>query len=363
MFKDPQEHELPNETPPEKEGSLEIVLDNPERVSYTTIRYNLPESEGLELGAGQSIVFVVPDEYRGRTVRDVVLRHRKAAKYARDIGPDRYDPHGAYSRVEIYDPENGGWIFWKDPKGYSADKFAELRPAGDPENEVLHDWIATVGKVEPNLIRITNVGEGSEFSVAQIHGLEVTFFPDLQNVSYVEQIYCDGTKFVDLEGNDRESLLPRYGGGSHTEGVYKGAMVLGHDNSSPYEPEPSPDVGVQVNGSRLTIDLEPSRQLVQIEIAVGDTEHLDYINPKTNRRTRLGYAKLRVGILHSRTGAIEWFIKDANVPPQGIISGGPHSESVIENGDKIIIESRQDISYIMGWRLAYKDQEIEENAA
>jgi len=94
---------------------------------------------------------------------------------------------------------------------------------------------------------------------------------------------------------------------------------------------------------------------LNVEIAIGDTEHLGHINPATSRSTRLGWAKLWVGLKRAKSGDIEWFIKNANIPPQGIIAGGPHLEnSRIEPGDELVLESRADSAYVMAWRLAYK---------
>lgn len=57
---------------------------------------------------------------------------------------------------------------------------------------MLHDWLATVGEVTPDAVRVTNVGERPEHSVAQVHGLEIVFFPELEGVRYRERIYCAG---------------------------------------------------------------------------------------------------------------------------------------------------------------------------
>lgn len=92
--------------------------------------------------------------------------------------------------------------------------------------------------------------------------------------------------------------------------------------------------------------------------AAGDTEHLDEVNPKTGRHTRLGWAKLWVGIKRAGSEDVEWFVPRANVPPQGVIAGGPDLEhSLIGEGDKLVIQSRDDTSYLMGWRLAYEQPE------
>jgi hypothetical protein len=332
---------------------VDAILDKPEIVSHTNIRFDVANYEGRELEPGHKLVFLISQQFKGRIVKDVILRHRKGEKYRKDMGPDHRDPYGAYSLVELHDLESDQWVGWRDPKGYDPVKFAEPRSASDPENEVLHDWIATVGKVTPDAVKITNVGLHPKWSTSQIHGLEVVFFPELEDVSYENRIYSEGTKFIDLEKNE---LLPSYGGGSNTEGVYRGALVLNSYRATLYETRTDPGPGAELEHSRLKIKLKPDQSLAQVEVAVGDTEHLKEISPKTGRKTRLGYSKLWVGLKRAKTGETEWFVKNANIAPQCIISGAPGlKDNNVENGDELIIEARDDAAYIMGWRVAYKN--------
>jgi hypothetical protein len=331
---------------------IDEIFDNPEIKSYTSLDYQLPEHGGRELRAGHRLVFVIPERFLHRIVRDVILKHRKGEKYRVDIGPNKHDPYGAYSEVLAHDARTDGWYGWRDPKGYDPVKFAEPRPSHDPENEVLHDWIATVGEIEADAICVTNVGNHPEFSTSQIHGLEVVFFPEMEGVDYQERIYTPGTNFIDLE---KKRLLPQYGGGSHTEGIYEGAMALNQSREALYELGREPGSDAELVDGKLLVDLPPGKSLVQAEVSVGDTEHQKEVSYKTGRRTRLGYAKLWVGIERGNDKEVEWFIQNANIPPQGVIAGGPHLERAkIEAGDRLVIESRQDTAYVMGWRLAYK---------
>lgn len=338
----------------EKDPSVDIVFDNPQIRSYMSVNYDLPDYEGRELKPGRRMAFVIPDEFKNRIVRDVILRHRKSEKYMVDIGADRWDPHGAYNRLELHNSESDEWQQWKDPKGYKTDKFAEPRSASNPEHEVLHDWVAMVGEIKPDAIRITNVGQHEQFSVANVHGIEVIFFPEIKNVKYHEQVYCEGTEFIDLE---KGKTLPKYGGGSHTEGRYLGAVALNKSGESLYELAKDAGPEAEIRDGSLFIKLDPNKELVQVEIAVGDTEHLKEISPKTNRHTRLGYAKLWAGIQRADSGNIEWFMENINIPPQGIFAGGPLLDrSAIHEGDELIIEARSDAAYLMGWRIAYKEK-------
>lgn len=330
---------------------IDLVLDGPEQKSATTIKYSIDDPNGLELPPGHAIGFDVPEHMRKRLVRDVILQHRKAEKF-RVAGSKEHDPYGAYSRVELHNENTSQWMGWIDPKGYSPDKYAEWRSSGDPENEVLHDWLATVGPIAPDALRVSSVGEHPEYSTAQIHGVEIVFYPELEGVTYQETILTPGTEFINIE---QGKLLPKYGGGSHTEGVYERAIQLNGYGANGFEltKEAGPDVEIMPN--RVVINLPAGQKLIQAEIAIGDTEHLNEINPKTNRHTRLGWAKLRVGIERADSEETEWFISRANVPPQGVLAGGPSTEqSLINEGDRLIIQSEDDTSYLMGWRLAYE---------
>lgn len=330
--------------------SIDRVFDRPVQPSATTLEYTTEDSHGTELRPQHVLEFEIPESMQGRIVRDVVLQHRKAEKYR--VGTEKHDPAGAYSRVELHDSLTGEWKQWKDPAGYNSDKYAEWRSAGDPEHEVLHDWIATVGIIKPDKVRVTNVGNDPEMSVSQVHQLDVVFFPELENVEYQEKIYTPGTQFTDF---DSGRMLPSYGGGEHTRGIYEQAAQLNGHGASKFELNKDPGMGVEVSHGHMLIDLKPSQKLTQFEVSIGDTEHLENASGEFGKDIRLGWAKLWVGIQRAETGQIEWFIKRANVPPQGVIAGGPDLEhAVIQEGDKLIIESRNDTSYIMGWRIAYE---------
>jgi len=151
--------------------------------------------------------------------------------------------------------------------------------------------------------------------------------------------------------------LPSYGGGSFNEGKYLKAIPLNQTSPALYELSGDPGPEAVMKDGKLIIKLDSGKKLLQAEVSIGDTEHLDHINPKTGRHTRLGYAKLYIGIKRAKTGDVEWFVKNANIPPQGVIAGGPLLEKGgIEDGDELIVESRADTSYVMGWRLAYKSK-------
>lgn len=329
--------------------AVDQVFMEPVRRSSVTAEYKVPEYEGMELKIGRRLVFLIPEELRSRVVRDVILHHRKGEKYRVGINSSGYDPHGAYSRVELHNPEKDAWVGWKDPMGYNPDKFAEPRPASDPEVENLHDWLATVGPVRTDAVRVTNVGQNPEYSVTQIHGLEINFFPESRESIRTEKIYSPGTNFIDLEKN---ILLPSYGGGEHSRGVYEGAVVLNMRRKPGFSITENPGPGVEKQNSRLLIDAKPDSHLLQVEVAIGDSENI-------GDRVRLGWAKLWIGVQRAEGGETEWFTRNTNIPPQGVLTGGPEeNKSLLRSKDKIIVEVRADTAYVMGWRVTYKKENI-----
>lgn len=332
-----------------KRENVDRIFNEGLVTSATTVEFGVEDHDGVELSPGHSFAFVIPENMRGRLVRDVILKHRKAEKY-RVEGSESYDPNGAYSRVELHDQNTGQWLSWLDPEGYNPDKYAEWRSAQDPEVENLHDWIATVGEIKPDIALVTNVGQHPEYSTSNIHALEVVFFPELGDVTYDEHIFTPGTKFVDIEHG---KTLPEYGGGERTHGVYKNSVVLGRANPK-FEVCQDPGEDVEVSGSTMSIKLPGGKDLVQIEVAAGDTEN--------GTKPRLGWAKLWVGIQREGSNKVDWFVQNANVPPQGVISGGPALEhSAIKDGDRLVIKSAQDTTYVMGYRLAYKEDKPEQD--
>lgn len=332
--------------------SIEHIFENPDRLTYTTLTYNSEEMQGDELDPAKRMIYMIPEQYQGRVIRDVVLKHRKDPSR---FNGDGWDPNGAYSRVLIKDTITGEWNGWIDPAGYGSDKFAEPRSAYDPENEVLHDWITTVGEVRSSLISVENVGN-TELAVSNIHGLEVVFFPETEGVVYQGQIFSPGTEFVDLDKGMRE---PRYGGGPKFGGEYPGAIALGGwgygvEGKLPIDNDPTKPIYLDERG-RIHIKLEPGKKFVNLELAVGDT-HPDGIHNKDGHMGTLGWAKIYAGLKSPDQENVQYFMRNVNVPPAGVLAGGPEEANrVIQDGEEIIIESRADTSYLMGYRIAFKE--------
>lgn len=340
----PQEKEVLDYSPflPE---SVRNIAENPTSKTTTTLTYESQSSSGDELKPGERFIYQIPAEFRGRVVRDIVLKHRKEPSRM-ESADGGWDPDGAYSRVLIKDSGTGEWVGWRDPAGYSSDKFAEPRNASDPENEALHDWVSTVGEVKPTLISVENVGQTDQ-SISNIHGLELVFFPEAPQTTYQERTFSPGTSFVDLEKGSRE---PRYGGGPNFSGKYPGALTLGSYSHESSVTDENQNEYLDSSG-RLHIKLPTGRKLVSFEISAGDT-HPDQMHNKDGHTGTLGWAKLYAGIRNS-SGQVDYFMNRVNVPPAGVLAGGPKEEKIIKEGEELVVESRDDRTYVMGYRLGF----------
>lgn len=325
------------------------VLFAPNRTTTREIDFMLQTP--IDLAPGQKIIIVIAQNKITGILKDVILSHRKKEKYWNlPPGGNRkdHDPAGAYSRIRVLDKKDGKWKDWKDPKGYNPIKFAERRP--DIEYENLHDWYATVGNIAPLAIEITSAGHDPEWSIVTIHGLDVVTYPEISENSIVqEHIYTPGTSFADLKYGAKK--LPSYGGGKH-EGGYPSAVPLGGKNHREHFPltesvQSSNDYIDKNN--RLHIKLLAGKMLKSLEVSIGDT----WFNYKGSGTFQLGWAKL-TAYIQKKGGSCDKFINNANIPPQGVILGGPEKDYIAEEGDEVVIESYP-TSYLMGWRLTLEN--------
>ena len=103
----------------------------------TTLTYHVgPTAESeVELRPSQKLVFHLPAGYQSRFLRNIILVHRKDAKYVGSVvkdGDGYWDNEGAYSMVRV-GASTGKWF------EYPSAKFAEPRHPSEPEHECLHD--------------------------------------------------------------------------------------------------------------------------------------------------------------------------------------------------------------------------------
>jgi len=321
------------------------IYKEPNDAGHTSVKFNSPLYMGDELDSHHSLLFEIPEEYKGRLVRDVILTHRKDPSRWDGVG---HDPCGSYSRVEVLSSD-GRVNTWSDPAGYSPDKFAERRGPQDPEVEVLHDWLLTVGRIDARYVFVTNVGVG-DLSTVNFHSLEIVFFPNVEKTVCEEKVFSPGTTFIDVGAG---VLEPTYGY-QKNEGIYPGALAIGsYTNGFNYERDSDEDYFIDSIG-KLHIKLKEGRKFIGMELSVGDT-HPDGVNKKGHIGTR-GWAKIYAQI-NSENSEID-LMQNVNVPPAGVLFGGPKKDSYdVRKKDEVVITSSNDICYLMGYRMIYEDTE------
>ncbi|MFH1218744.1 MAG: hypothetical protein V1679_02800 [Candidatus Peregrinibacteria bacterium] len=316
------------------------VIVTPEKRTSLESKYSL---QSTDLPPNQKMVVLLDPNQKG-ILKDIILGHHKRSKYwnCGTGSPTDWDSAGAYTTIRVFDGSSNTWKEWRDPSGYSAKKYAERR--GDIEYEILHDWLKTVGVIEPQAIEITSTGEDSEWSVVTEESLDVINHPETsENTEIMENIYTPSTSFVDLVGKTK--LLPTYGGGEH-RGYIKALPLCRKHGNELFEmsEEPTTDMEKFENGT-LRIILPPNKKILSLEVAIGDTWH----NYGGNGGRVLGWSKFNAK-LKSKNG-VDQFMTNVNIPPQGVLSGGiSDSEYITQEGDEIVL-SATNTSYLMGWRV------------
>jgi len=334
----------------------------PDRTTACSITFLINRQYGDELKSGERWVFMVPRRYKKRILNYAILKHRKDKKY---IGANRsqWDPNGAYLLFKAHNRDEKKWYTWYDRFG--SRKFAEHRSADDPEHETFHDCLKVMGPIQPDMVSLENHGQGDiRLAVANVHELELVFFPRISGTVSFEQIFTPGTRFI----NQGDGTLEYFsGGGPDHGGRYPWAVLLGAGRKrqavlvqalvTPHRFPTSLDAGPwgHLDGrGRLHISLPPGYRLDYLELFTGDT---DISNTRPDSATiteRTGWARLNVwlGNVHNITGKRFYFIVDYNVPPAGIVAGVPRDAfSEIHPGDEIIVESLYDTTYLMAYRL------------
>lgn len=330
-----------------KDPDLVEVFENPNRQTSREIAYNL---KATDLVPGQKIMVILPDDFDG-DLKEISLGHRKREDFW-NLKPGEtrksWDDAGAYSEVTVFDKKTNAWKSWQDPKGYDPVKFAERRH--DVEYENLHDWLHTVGDIEPAAILIRSAGKDPKWSVVSEHSVSIVTNPEVNNnTEEIEHIFSPGTSFVDMK--DKKQTLPTYGGGKH-ERHYNNAIVLGGKDGQEHFPmtESTDRENETLENGQLRIQLPVGVKIKSLEVSIGDTWFRS-----GGSDHQLGWAKFNA-FVKTKNGT-ERFMDTINVPPQGVLSGGPTDpEYVTQSGDEIILSS-QHTSYLMGYRILFDKTE------
>jgi len=310
---------------------------------------------GIELHPDDIFLFDVPKAYQSGIVRNVILVHRKDAAFDASV---QYNDDGTYYDTQgAYDTINCRDIKTKQQKGWIASKFAEPRSPSEPEIENLHDWVYFVGIFSTDLITLTNVSPDTEpLAVANVHRVEIEFYPTGTILSTQIEIYSPGTSFVDLA---KKILIPTYGGGPpadltdqelETEGLYPSAIAIGAYGKPV---NVSANCYVDYYGD-MHIKIPKGKIFGGFDISVGDSIYdmsvppEDQIN-KDGGEGKLGWAKLDAKL--SVSG--EQVMYQSNVPPAGVLSGGPETSGYIVEANEEIVVSPTSYAWVMGYKVVF----------
>jgi hypothetical protein len=313
------------------------------------------------------------------------------------------DDYGAHFKFAEHRPGD-----WEEETLHDIIKIGKIYPdvvkITNPGNQRASTNPITGEKVDPM----------DERSTVQIKSLKFIFFPQHaleNNIKYYERFYSkkggpndDTPRFGNY--NSKQESAPVYG--NYGAGIYPDALFLAadwgrqskrirqldgqwhfvmdklsldkiagelgnrieraggknntytHNNKEYVKVFPltrDPGQGAEVKNNVLYIDVPDdfvNKKVAVVEVQCGDTElrpdRIEWDKPWR----RLGYASLYMGLIQS--GNKYYFNKDGiSVAPQMVASAGPEQAIQVKKGDKIFIESRQDTTYVMGWRIGFVD--------
>jgi hypothetical protein len=340
------------------------VFTDYEKLNRLTLRYDLDKKTGLKLLQNHSFEFVIPENFRNRSIFHIILKHRKDPIYAANPDDfDAFDPNAAYILCEARNQKTGYWHKWADRS--SLAKFSEVRTADNPEDETLHNCLRTFGQIEPDRFRLTNVGKGDpDKCIANVHAVEIMFAPDLKNSETIEKIFTPDTSF---SRPDLGRPVPLLGGGPRLSGRFPGALVLGKGHEQRIKAiENLPEKHQFETGSRLgenyqidtngdlLIKLPSQRAIESIELAIGDLDITSLEYNKDGYFGRSGKAEVSIFIEKQNRESIPLLLKN-NLGMAGmVLCGGPGFDYLTDPGDRLRIVVSNDIAFLMGFRILLK---------
>jgi len=328
------------------------TFSTPTSVTSTTAKYIVNDYSGDPIKPGEQWIFQIPDAFKEAIVRTVVLVHRKDSQYDASVeyhdDGTYYDTQGAYDAISCRKTGTSTW------KGWGAAKFAEPRSSYDPENENLHDWVYYVGVFSADQILLENVSPlANTLAVANVHRVEIEFFPAGVVDSYQIEIFSPNTEFADIA---QGKMLPRYGGGPDAgltfqqledEGLYPDAIQIYWASAKTISSTCYLD-----SSGNMHIKLPAGKVLGGFEVAVGDTKYDQSKPPQDQVNKDGGYGELGWAKLTSKIGS-DYFMSSINVPPNAVLSGGPTQLGyVVKSGNEIVV-SASSYAWIMGYRVTF----------
>ncbi|MGK5088034.1 hypothetical protein WDW86_10795 [Bdellovibrionota bacterium FG-2] len=332
-----------------------VFLTEPSEVGCQSVKYNLPDTM---LNPKEAIYLHVPPALRNRAVNFVALGHRQREEDGPAGGPGagKHDDKPGYTSVQIHSADNKGdsWRYWGgQASGPQGGKFAEWGNRAELEN--LYEW-QTYGhhgvetgdyskaELHPDAVRL--ISNGSDPVI--ISQLILKVHPEKAD-KFVEGVFLPGTKIGDPQtGEGRE-----YGGGQGFKGKFHGAVTLGGWNQGGSQLPANAPSGWKVVGNELRIPLSPGSEVINVEIACGDSHPDEAMNSDGGMGSK-GHGRLSVGIQHYGEPT-EWSMKQENVPPEGVMMSSPKEcGQKARPGDMLVIRGEKDAVYLMAVRVGLK---------
>ncbi len=341
---------------------IKRVFASGRQLNRLTFMYSLDEATGLELRPGQSFEFILPEAFAGHEILHFIVKHRKDPKFAADPENfDAYDENAAYILCEARSSKSFNWHRWADRSSFA--KFSEVRHANNPENETLHNCLRTFGRIQPDMLRLTNVGKGDPtLAVANIHAIEVTFAPKAKIVKTMQEILTPETAFSNIAAGQPVPLL---GGGPRIEGRFPGAVVLGSGRQARmhaisqlperhrFETRAAVEFGRVTDEGHLLLSLPAGLRLEIIEFAIGDLDNTSLEYNKDGYFGRSGMAQASVYLVSSDGESIR-LLENNNIGMAGwVICGGPLSSNLTRKGDSLLLKIENDEAMLMAYRLSF----------
>jgi hypothetical protein len=148
-------------------------------IDADSINFYTGTSMGMLIQPGQSIEFVVPEEFRNRLPNFARIRHRKDRSFLAENAHE-YDPDSPWLSVSFHNPQTDEWVVWQDQFG--PEKRSALAPPFYPKQNTLYNFPEYVGNFSPDRIRVVNRGEGDQTrAVASLHALEIYYLSSERN--------------------------------------------------------------------------------------------------------------------------------------------------------------------------------------
>lgn len=333
----------------EKAKGQNVILsrDQFDRRTSNSVSYDF---NGQKLAPGEWMYMMVPPDLMARGVNFAILGHRQNPATERGM-VGKWDHEPGLTSVQVYDEVTGEWRYWAgSASGKYGAKFAEVGYSFEMEN--LYEW-GRLGHRGVNggslsreallgrYIRVTNVGtdpvELNEVSLK-------TVFPKADR-----QVTHKFSSIVEF-GDQLSGAGYNYGGGQAHRGLWPNALAL----SGGGEQKPTLPAGWKFENGSLHIPLPAGQILTGVEMSGGDS-HPDQIRNSDNGWGSKGGSRLSVTTMKGGV-AVDRLLKNENVPPEGIMMAAPtHCGRVITEGESLVISAANDVTYLAGLRLSFKE--------